>query len=239
MPDFEGADLRGAQFREVDLSHARIHSANLTNMRLTDVWLVNVDIDGLVNGLTVNGVDVTAYVNAELVRLDPERALMQPSDPEGMRKAWRVVSSRWDATIERAQQLREATLHASVDGEYSFVQTLRHLVFAMDKWFTVPVFGGAFDPIGLPNTGSLDYPWPGIDRDAKPSFADALAVRRDRGARFEQYLDTLEAGELTQVREVLENGHAPVQACLHVVFEEEMAHHGYAVRDLGVLERDK
>ena len=36
-------------------------------------------------------------------------------------------------------------------------------------------------------------------------------------------------------REVLENGDAPVQMCLHVVFEEEMAHHGYATRDLDAL----
>jgi hypothetical protein len=35
---------------------------------------------------------------------------------------------------------------------------------------------------------------------------------------------------------VLENGTAPLQACLHVVFEEEMAHHGYATRDLDLLE---
>ncbi len=39
-----------------------------------------------------------------------------------------------------------------------------------------------------------------------------------------------------ETREVLENGTAPLQACLHVVFEEEMAHLGYATRDLDVLE---
>jgi hypothetical protein len=111
------------------------------------------------------------------------------------------------------------------------------LVFATDKWFTAPILGGEFDPIGLPNTGSLAFPWPGIDRDADPSFADALAVRRDRGARFAKYLAGLQPSDLTRDREVLENGHAPVQACLHVVFEEEMAHHGYATRDLDALER--
>jgi hypothetical protein len=111
------------------------------------------------------------------------------------------------------------------------------LVFAIDKWFTVPVLGGEFDPIGLPNTGSLDFPWPGLDYDADPSFADTLAVRRDRGARFGSYLADLEPGVLTESREVLENGTAPLQACLHVVFEEEMAHHGYATRDLDALER--
>jgi uncharacterized protein YjbI with pentapeptide repeats len=236
MTDFEGADLRGAHFREVDLTGARIEGANLTNVKMSDVWLVNVDIDGMFNGVKINGVDVTAYVTAELARVNPERALMEPTDPEGMRAAWSAVSSLWDATIARAQQLPEERLHASVDGEFSFVQTLRHLVFATDKWFIAPILGGEFDPIGLPNTGSLDFPWPGIDRDSDPSFADTLAVRRDRGARFAKYLAGLEPADLTQTREVLENGSAPVQACLHVVFEEEMAHHGYATRDLDALE---
>jgi uncharacterized protein YjbI with pentapeptide repeats len=237
MTDFEGVDLRGAQFREVDLTDARIEGANLTNVKMSEVWLVNVDIDGMIAGVTINGVDVTAYVSAELARRDPERALVQPTDPEGVRVAWNAVSSLWDAAIERAQRLPEETLHASVDGEFSFVQTLRHLVFAMDKWVTVPVLGGEYDPIGLPNTGSLDFPWPGIDRDADPSFADTLAVRRDRVARFAKYLADLEPAELTQTRQVLENGDAPVLACLHTVFEEEMAHHGYATRDLDELER--
>lgn len=236
MTDFEGVDLRGAQFREVDLTGARVEGANLTNVTMSQVWLVNVDIDGMFNGVRINGVDVTAYVSAELARMNPERALMEPTDPDGMRTAWRAVCSLWDETIERARALPEETLHTSVDGEFTFVQTLRHLVFATDKWFTAPILGGEFDPIGLPNTGSLDFPWPRIDRDSDPSFPDALAVRRDRGVRFAAYLADLDPVDLTQTRVVLENGNAPVQACLHTVFEEEVAHHGYATRDLDALE---
>jgi hypothetical protein len=236
MTDFEDADLRGARFREVDLTGAQFEGANLTNVTMSEVWLVNVEIDGMLSGVKINGVDVTAYVSRELARINPQRALFEPTDPEGMRAAWRAVTSVWDATITRAQRLPEETLHASVDGEFSFVQTLRHLVFATDKWFTAPLLGGEFAPMGLPNTGSLDFPWPGIDRAADPSFAEVLAVRRDRGARFAEYLTDLDAAELTQTREVLENGTAPLQACLHVVFEEEMAHHGYATRDLDLLE---
>ncbi len=110
-------------------------------------------------------------------------------------------------------------------------------MFAIDKWFTAPILGGDFDPMGLPNTGSLDFPWPGIDRDADPSFAEVLAVRRDRVTRLSEYLAGLRPGDLPQTREVLENGTAPLQACLHVVFEEEMAHHAYATRDLDRLDR--
>jgi hypothetical protein len=238
VTEFEGVDLRGAQFREVDLSGARFEGANFTNVKFSEVWFVNVEIDGMLAGLTINGVDVTAYVTAELARIDPERALMQPTDPEGMRESWSEITARWDRTIERAQQLPEETLHASVNGEFSFVQTLRHLVFATDKWFTAPILGGEYDPIGLPNTGSLDFPWPGLDRDADPSFAEALAVRRDRGARFSKYLEDLQQSDLTQTREVLENGTAPIQGCLHTVFEEELGHLGYATRDLDLLEAD-
>ena len=142
MTDFEGADLRGAHFREVDLTDAQVEGANLTNVKMSDVWLVNVDIDGMFNGVKINGVDVTAYVSSELARINPERALMEPTDAQGMRAAWSAVSSICDATIVRARHLPEETLHASVDGEFSFVQTLRHLVFATDKWFTAPILGG-------------------------------------------------------------------------------------------------
>src|SRR6476661_3333434 len=111
MTEFEGADLRGAQFREVDLTGARVEGANLTNVKMSQVWLVNVDIDGMYNTVRINGVDVTAYVSAELARLDPERALLEPTDPEGMRAAWNAVTAVWDATIERARKLPEETLH--------------------------------------------------------------------------------------------------------------------------------
>ena len=103
MTDFEGVDLRGAQFRDVDLSGARFEGANLTDVKFAEVWFVNVEIDGMLAGLKINGVDVTSFVTSELARIDPERALMQPTDPEGMRKSWREISARWDETIERAR----------------------------------------------------------------------------------------------------------------------------------------
>ena len=50
---FWGADLSGARFRDV----------NLTDARISHAWLVNVEIDALVDAVVINGVDVTAYVN--------------------------------------------------------------------------------------------------------------------------------------------------------------------------------
>src|SRR5215211_4441379 len=44
------------------------------------------------------------------------------------------VVSRWDAVVRRALALPEDLLHERVDGEWSFIETLRHLVFATDAW---------------------------------------------------------------------------------------------------------
>jgi hypothetical protein len=122
-----------------------------------------------------------------------------------------------------------------VNDEWSFVQTLRHLVFAMDKWFTAPVLGAGFHPMGLPNSGSVDFPWPDLDRDLTLSASEALAVRADRADRFRDFLETVEAADLSRPVDVLENGTNPLQECLLTVFEEEFWHNRYARRDLELL----
>ena len=135
-----------------------------------------------------------------------------------------------------AAALPEAKLHESVDDEWSFVQTLRHLVFAMDKWFTAPILGEGFHPIGMPNSGSVDFPWPDLDYDLRPSVAEALAVRAERATRLRDYLATVATTDFTRSVEVLENGTNPIQECLYTVFEEEFWHDRYAQRDLAQLE---
>ena len=133
--------------------------------------------------------------------------------------------------------LPESTLYESVNGEWSFVQTLRHLSFALDKWFTVPVLGGHFDPIGIPNSGSVDFPWPDLDDGLTPSLAEALAVRAAGTQRFVEFLDTVSIPDLERPVDVLENGEHPVRECIYTVFEEEFWHLRYARRDLAELQR--
>ncbi|RPI07576.1 MAG: DinB family protein, partial [Actinobacteria bacterium] len=113
MPEeFEG-DLAGAVFWGADLTGARFRDVNLTDARISHAWVVNVNIDALVEKLVVNGVDVTAYVN-ERDPWYPLRAMLRASTPEEMRATWTALEAELAKTIARAQALPEDSLHESV-----------------------------------------------------------------------------------------------------------------------------
>ena len=232
--EFEGRDLRDSVFWAVDLRRATFRDVNLSGASISHALLDGVDIDAKIDRLVVNGVHVTDYVNKR-DRWYPLRAMIRSTDPEGIRAAWAGLQEAWAATIARAGRLTEAQRHERVDGEWSFVETLRHLLMAMDKWFTAPILGASFHPLGLPNTGSTDFPWPDLDRSATPSYDEVLAARAQRAERLRTWLDELEPADLTREVEVLENGTATVQDCVYTVLEEEFEHNRYADRDLTVL----
>ena len=194
-----------------------------------------MEVDAFIDRLVINGVDVTAYVN-ENDRWHPLRSVLHVTDPQSMRDAWVALHESWAAMIERARRLPDETLHRSIDGEWSFVQTLRHLVMATDKWFATPVLGERFHSFGMPNTGSVDFPFPGIDRDADPTLEDVLAAREEQAAHLSDYLATLSDDDLTRTVDVLENGPHQIQACISTIFEEEFWHLRYADRDLTTIE---
>jgi hypothetical protein len=230
--EFVGMDLVGAEFWSVDLSGATFEDVNLSDVTIARARVRNVTIDGPIENLTVNGVDVTAYVN-EHDPWYPLRTMVDPPDLAGMVVAWRALEEQWAATIEHARGLPDHRVHERVGGEWSFVETLRHLVFCTDKWFQVPVIGELnFHPIGLSNTGSVDVGWPGVDRDADPTLDEVLVVRADQGRRFATFLDTATADDLERLVEVIENGTEAVGDCVRVVLEEEFEHLRYARRDL-------
>ena len=235
MPEeFEG-DLTEAVFWGADLTGARFRDVRLNDVKISHAWLDNVDIDAYVDKMVINGVDVTAYVNERDSWYPLRTVLLLPPTPEKMRAAWALLEAEWAKTIAHAQELPEAKLHESVNGEFSFVETVRHLVFAMDKWFTAPVLGEHFHQIGLPNKGSLDFPWPRLDYNLKPSVVEALVVRANRATRFRDFLASVTAEDFKRPVDVLENGEHPLQPCLHTVIEEEFWHNRYAVRDLALL----
>jgi DinB superfamily len=229
--EFEG-DLSDSEFWGVDLQRATFRDVNFTGVRMKSVWLVDVEIDGLIDRLVVNGVDVTEHVRAH-DPWQPLRGMMRPTDAEGLRAGWAALTEAWAGTIARA--LTSGQVHTQVNGEWSFAQTLCHLVFAIDKWFTVPIAGGTFHPIGMPNTGSIDVGWPGLDLATEPTFPEVLAVRADRCAQFAAFLESLDGSEFDRPVEIIENGTVPLIECLYTVFEEEFEHRRYALRDLADL----
>ncbi|HEU4948898.1 MAG TPA: DinB family protein, partial [Kribbella sp.] len=175
MADFTGADLSGsrfervdltnAEFRAADLCHARFRGVDLSGAVMRGVELVDVRIDGEIQNLLINGVDVAPFVTEELDRRHPDRARMRPTDPAGFRDAWDIVERLWDGTVERARSLDPGLLHESVDGEWSFIETLRHLAFATDAWVRRAILGdpSPWDPLDLPWDEMPDIP--GIPRD--------------------------------------------------------------------------
>jgi hypothetical protein len=233
--EFEYRDLSDSVFWAVDLRRATFRDVDLSGVSISHAVLDGVDIDAKIDRLVINGVDVTDYVN-QRDRWYPLRATVRASDPQGVRAAFAALQKAWAATITRADHLTDAQRHERVDGEWSFVETLRHLLFAMDKWFTAPILGEGFHPIGMPNSGSVDFPWPDLDPAAAPSYNEVLAARAQRGDRFRAWLDDLDAADLTREVEVLENGTVTVHDCVSTVLEEEFEHHRYADRDLAVLE---
>jgi uncharacterized damage-inducible protein DinB len=255
---FERVDLAGSRFRLTQFGGVEFHGCEFadTQLRIVEmngvtmrgVEMHNVEISGDIGNLTINGVEVAGLVEAELDRRYPERVLMRPTDAAGFREAWTVLEQLWDSTVARARRLDPDRLHESVNGEWSFIETLRHLVLVTDGWIRRTVLGDAspWHPLGLPwddpdETRSLPV---GLTRDraARPSLDTVLELRRDRMATVRAIVDGLSD-------ESLDGNTTPVEApgwpeprarrlrnvLLHL-FHEEWEHRLYAERDLNSLE---
>ena len=240
---FDGADLRDSLFRKVDLSGSRFRSVDIGHVEMRGVELYDVDIRGEILNVRINGVDIGPLVTAELDRRYPDRAKMRPVDAAGFREAWDVVERLWGATSARARELDPAVLHESVAGEWSFTETLRHLVFATDAWVRRVIQGdpSPWDPLDLPWDDMADTPGVPRDRDVRPALDDVLALRRDRMSTVRAVIDSLTDESLDAYTEPVEAPGWPpprsfaVRECLLIVLNEEWEHRLYAERDLDVL----
>ena len=254
MADFIDADLRGSRLERVDLSGAELRSVDLSGARFTGVDLCgvvmrgvelgNVEIHGEIMNVTINGVDIGPLVEAELDRRYPLRVKMRPADPAGFAEAWDILGQLWDQTVDRARRLPPEALHESVGGEWSFTETLRHLVFATDAWIRRAILGdpAPWDPLDLPWDEMPDTPGVPRDRAARPALDTVLGLRRDRMATMRQVIDGLTEEALNGQTEPVEGAgwpparRFPVRECLLIILNEEWQHRLYAERDLDVLE---
>jgi hypothetical protein len=236
-------DLLKAEFRGVNLSGARFVESNLSGVVMRGVDIAGSDIDAPWlfedgSGLRVNGVDVAPFVDAELNRRFPGRAERRAEDPDGLRAAWAALERTWAATLDRAAAMPAGTVDISVGDEWSFAQTLRHLVHATDMWLGrgIMELEQPFHPLGLMDGGG------GFDMSVSttntPTYAEVLAVRAGHMAMVRDFLAAVTPEVLVAARRNPHNPQYPetVRSCLHVILEEEWEHHRFAVRDLDAIE---
>jgi hypothetical protein len=233
--EFVEADLAGARFVRCDLRGAVLRGVDIAGTEIESPWLLEGGAT-----LMVNGVDVAPYVDAELDRRFPGRELRRAQTPEDLRAAWAALESTWAATLARVAAMPARTVDECVDGEWSFAQTLRHLVFATDAWLRRAVLGidQPFHPLGQTIPESAED---GLDLSlfvsGIPPYDDVLAARAERVAMVRDYLAEVTDEVLGQERP---NPWAPehaetVLSCLGTILEEEWEHHRYAVRDLDAI----
>lgn len=237
---FHQVHLNDANFQDVDLSGAQFREVLFEDVVMRATGFINVRIDGEIEGLTLNGVDVGPLVQAELERREPDLAMMRPTDPDGFREAWATLEELWAGTVEQARALPEAALHESVDGEWSFIETLRHLSFATECWLHRAILGDPrpWAPLSLPWDQMPDTDGVPRDREARPSLEEALALRLDRQAAVRRYLAALDQATLASDTLAVEASgwpeprSYPVRECLLTLLNEEWWHRQFALRDL-------
>lgn len=231
---------------EVNLSGARFHNVDLSGARVRGASLRNAELDGAIEGLVVNGVDVAPYVDAQRDGRYPERVATRRGDAEGLREAWVGTSDRWKHTMAEVAARPATDLTRSLDGEWSFLQTLRHLVFATDAWYLrcVRRERDPFWPAGVPATDMP--PWfvaaCRLDPQAAPSPEDVFAARAERRRHVGEFLARATDANLAEPCRRNPVAAYPadprkftVGQCLGIVVTEELEHWIIATRDLAAL----
>ena len=244
----EPLDFRGRRFDRANFQGARLHGADFEDARITNSDLHNLEITAALpewlEGLRVNGVEVAPLVEAELDRRHPEHAKLRAMDPDLLREAWAALEEGWASTVARARTLAEPLLHQQVDGDWSFVETLRHLIFATDCWLlrAVRQEPHPYHPWGVGGPWLKEPERLGVDPAADPGLEEVLEVRAGRQAAVRETFTQLTEAELQRVTIPPDTpGHPPagvshtVVLCLHEILNEEWWHRRYAERDLDTL----
>ena len=158
-------------------------------------------------------------------------------EPIGLLAAWDKVDAFWTATVNEANCLSSERLYTGVRGEWSFVETLRHLIFVTDVWISDAVMESAspYDPVGLPPHFVKSVTELGIDLGARPSLNEVLVLRGQRIARVRTTIRETASSALDQPLARFGGQFTVLGAFQNVIFEE-WAHHYYATRDLNLTE---
>jgi hypothetical protein len=238
--------FRAGRIHLCDLSGLEIRDCEVSGLKIVDCYGRNVYLGGDFERLVVNDVDVTAYVEAELDLQHPVRVLARDAtSPDDYRAAWDAIETLWEATLDRARRLPEAKLHERVDGEWSLVETQRHLLFASDAWLGNAVLEdeAPYHPLGFPAGGMPAGATAklGLTLEAIPTLNEVLAPRLLRMATMRRVVEGVTEAELDRTcgrkpAEPYPDQEYVVRRCLKVVLKEEAEHHRYALRDLAVLE---
>lgn len=253
----------GSRFVDVGFEGATFHNVNLSGARFSETALHDVELWAWGRNLTapiglrINGVEVAPLVDAELDRRFPERLVLRDiRDVSGLRRAVEVIEEMWEPTIDRARKLDVDILNTRVGEGFSFIETLRHLVFGFDAWVRRTAFREPHPyhaiALGYPdNSGTWSpdgkVPWSsvGIDITARPTLDEVLAARADNAAYLHSALERITDDDLATIGDaILEPGY-PVKDhsrrsmldCLRSRGNEEWWHHQYAMRDLDVLKQ--
>lgn len=223
---FANTNLRGARFVESDLAGVVIRGCDVGGLEIDAPWL------RFGEPMTVNGVDIGPYIETELNKRFPGREKQTADCPEGLAEAWAMLEAAWAVAVGRARTMPSGTVNESVAGEWSFAQTLRHLVFATDKWLP----GGALQsgreahPLGLNHAA--------VDAGQPPPYDDVLAVRADRQAQVRRFIASATPQVLDEQRPSPNDAAqtTTTRRCVQVILEEEWEHLRFATRDLDAIE---
>ena len=150
-------------------------------------------------------------------------------------RAESAVLDSLDATLQRAGTFSEEQMQSGVNGEWSTVESLRHIVLVVDLWLSKAILGedDPFHPMALPPSFMPPkLPGTSIDPDARPSFDEACDAARGRLKSVRIYVDALTDEELA--RRVAAHAKT-VGGALNVLFTELKAHNAFMNRDLDLL----